>query len=312
MVFLFFRSLIKYQRKTINSYLFVLKIVGTEVPLTTAAINDDPSKTTVKNDDTTKESSRKKLKRSKSELTHKRKSLKKTINSPKSSSTAIDNNGTAKYARRRFFSRKLRKQAALEDETDKNDSLEQGPTPILNETHQILSRKSLSFDEHIHPLPPPPNYEESTVPEITSLPTITWKSTNDSYSTKSISSFPPNSNLEDDDALYEDEQMNVPLLVTVFVIPLYLTLGAVLFNIWENWGFLNSFYFCFTTLTTIGFGDYVPGSSLTVSAAKEKLISASLYILLGLVLIAMCFNLMKEQLSQKFKRIANKWEILHS
>jgi hypothetical protein len=110
--------------------------------------------------------------------------------------------------------------------------------------------------------------------------------------------------------MYEEERMTVPLLVTVFVIPLYLTLGAILFNIWENWGFLNSFYFCFITLTTIGFGDFVPGSALTVSAAKEKLISAALYILLGLVLIAMCFNLMKEQLSQKVKQVAGKWGIL--
>ena len=237
--------------------------------------------------------------------------MKKTVNNPESSSSVIDDNDTTKYAHRGFFSQKLKKQEAPKDETNKNNSVGQEFTPILNETHQALSRKSQGFDERIHPLLSPPDYEKSTVPKITSLPTITLKSANNFYSTKPISSFPTGSNLENDEALYEDEQMTVPLVVTVFVIPLYLTLGAVLFNIWENWGFLNSFYFCFTTLTTIGFGDYVPGSSLTVSAAKEKLISASLYILLGLVLIAMCFNLMKEQLSQKFKRIANKWEILH-
>ena len=138
---------------------------------------------------------------------------------------------------------------------------------------------------------------------------MTWKPDKDLYSTKTTFAFPTNNDFEDDDEFYEDEQMSVPLLVTVFVIPLYLTLGAILFNIWENWGFLNSFYFCFITLTTIGFGDFVPGSSLTVSAAKEKLISAALYILLGLVLIAMCFNLMKEQISQKFKQVAGKWGI---
>jgi hypothetical protein len=158
-------------------------------------------------------------------------------------------------------------------------------------------------------LQPPPDYEESTAHDITPIPTVTWKPDNELYSTKTAFDFPANPDLDDDD-LFEDEQMSVPLLVTVFVIPLYLTLGAILFNIWENWGFLNSFYFCFITLTTIGFGDFVPGSSLTVTAAKEKLISAALYILLGLVLIAMCFNLMKEQLSQKVKQVAGKWGIL--
>lgn len=152
-------------------------------------------------------------------------------------------------------------------------------------------------------LPPPPNYEQSTVRDITPLPpTVTWKGEHQFY--------PPvdlvNGNLEDDDFDDEDEEMSVPLFVTVFVIPLYLTLGAILFTIWEKWSFLNSFYFCFITITTIGFGDFVPGASLKVEAEKGKLISAAVYILFGLVLIAMCVNLMKEQLSQKVKRVANK------
>jgi uncharacterized membrane protein YkgB len=181
---------------------------------------------------------------------------------------------------------------------------------IFNKSTRKLPRKSQSFDESLRPLSPPPDYEESTTHEITSSPTVTWKLDHELSSTKTTFDFPINPDLEDDDDLYEDEQRTVPLLVTVFVIPLYLTLGAILFNIWEKWGFLNSFYFCFITLTTIGFGDFVPGSSLTVSAAKEKLISAALYILLGLVLIAMCFNLMKEQLSQKVKQVAGKWGIM--
>jgi len=208
-----------------------------------------------------------------------------------------------------IFSRKLKKQSAFEDGTNKTHTLEQESSEIPNKNIRKLPRKSQSFNEDIRPLNPPPDYEESTTHELTTPPTVTWKPDNELYSTKTTLDFPTNHDLEDDDDLYEDEQMSVPLLVTVFVIPLYLTLGAILFNIWENWGFLNSFYFCFITLTTIGFGDFVPGSSLTVSAAKEKLISAALYILLGLVLIAMCFNLMKEQLSQKVKQVAGKWGI---
>ncbi|CAF4165338.1 unnamed protein product, partial [Rotaria sp. Silwood2] len=283
-----------------------------EAPSTTTTTKDDTNKRIVEPDNTTKKSSKRKLKRSKSESTHNRKSRIKTNNNPDSSPTINNNETTTKSTRRRFFLRKIKKKTSQINEINNNDSLEQEPNEIINETTRKLSRKSQSFDEHLRSLPPPPNYEESTIHDITSLPMVTWKPDNELYSAKTTLDFPTSTDVEtdDDDELYEDEQMSVPLLVTVFVIPLYLTLGAILFNIWEHWGFLNSFYFCFTTLTTIGFGDYVPGASITVFAAKEKLISASLYILLGLVLIAMCFNLMKEQLSQKVKQIASKWGIL--
>ena len=194
----------------------------------------------------------------------------------------------------------------------KSHSLDQPSSEPLDESSRQIAQKSPSFNNRLRLLSPPPNYEESTNHEINPLPmtttSLTWRS-------EQSSSYPPkldvdmiNVDTDDENEFYEDAgPKSVPLLVTVFVIPLYLTLGAILFNIWEEWGFLNSFYFCFITLTTIGFGDFVPGSSLTVSAAKEKLISAALYILLGLVLIAMCFNLMKEQLTQKFKQVAGKW-----
>ena len=223
--------------------------------------------------------------------------------------SAEDQQSLTKKTRRRFFSRrqnKLKKQTAMDESTVS--------APLQEETNQhteTLQRKSQSFHERSQrSLPPPPDYEQSTTKEIGPVTnTVTWKTDDQLYSVKPTFDLTgPEIDIdeEEDDEDDEDEEMSVPLLVTVFVIPLYLTLGAILFNIWENWGFLNSFYFCFITLTTIGFGDFVPGSALNAKAEKEKLISAALYILLGLVLIAMCVNLMKEQLSQKVKRVASK------
>ncbi len=216
-------------------------------------------------------------------------------------------NEPVKPARRRFFGRKsgkLKTATPAENETNEKSL----STEEIRPAKDRLPRKSQSFNEHSpRALPPPPAYEHSTINEITPLPTpasttVKFKGEHEFYPTIDLT----NMGFDDEDDYDEDEEMSVPLLVTVFVIPLYLTLGAILFGIWEKWSFLDSFYFCFITLTTIGFGDFVPGAALKVAAEKEKLISAAAYILFGLVLIAMCVNLMKEQLSQKVKRVANK------
>ncbi|CAF0903741.1 unnamed protein product [Didymodactylos carnosus] len=223
---------------------------------------------------------------------------------------------TAQSFRKRLFSRK-RSKKQTNDATRLHRQSSAVEFRQVNEIDGKLNRdlrKNKSFIEKRSP----PSYDESNklskldenAIQTQTIPArLTWSQNLQQHQSTLPSQLVYLDDDDDDDDEY-DEEMSVPLLVTVFVIPLYLTLGAILFNIWEKeWGFLNSFYFCFITLTTIGFGDYVPGSSLTV-AAKEKLISAALYILLGLVLIAMCFNLMKEQLNQKVKRIAGKLGIL--
>lgn len=79
-----------------------------------------------------------------------------------------------------------------------------------------------------------------------------------------------------------------------------------MFSTWEkDWDYLIAAYFCFITLTTIGFGDYVFGSGTQVNS-NPKLITSSLYLFMGLAIIAMCFSLMQEEVKGRFMRIGLK------
>ena len=42
-----------------------------------------------------------------------------------------------------------------------------------------------------------------------------------------------------------------------------LLLGAVFYQVVEGWGWVNSFYFCAVTLSTIGYGDLHPTTDLS-------------------------------------------------
>jgi len=58
-------------------------------------------------------------------------------------------------------------------------------------------------------------------------------------------------------------EVHVPISLSLFLLITYVTGGGMLFSIWESeWGLLEGSYFCFISLSTIGFGDLVPGSSV--------------------------------------------------
>ena len=113
-------------------------------------------------------------------------------------------------------------------------------------------------------------------------------------------------------ALYTEDnlQVQVPLYVSLILICGYIALGALIFGLWEGWGFLIASYFCFITLSTIGFGDFVPGTTLDASAPQEKLVVCSLYLVCGLALLAMCFDLMQEEARNTFRRWGRRLGLL--
>lgn len=71
-----------------------------------------------------------------------------------------------------------------------------------------------------------------------------------------------------------------------------LCLGAAAFSHSEGWSFLHAFYYCFITLTTIGFGDYVALQRDDALQRDPRYVSfCFVYILTGLTVIGAFLNL---------------------
>ena len=108
---------------------------------------------------------------------------------------------------------------------------------------------------------------------------------------------------DDDDE--DDEPIVVPSTASLYVLLAYILVGTIMFSLWEEWDYLDAVYFCVTSLCKIGLGDFVPGTGREVSAESNqtRLMINFIYLLLGLGLVAMCYNLLKEEVLAKLKRL---------
>lgn len=100
--------------------------------------------------------------------------------------------------------------------------------------------------------------------------------------------------------------ITVPVSMCLLVMAAYIAGGALFFARLERWDFLTSCYFCFISLSTIGFGDYVPGDSIRSDSGGVEVgfVLTSMYLMLGMAIIAMCFNLIQEEVVQKVRTCA--------
>lgn len=71
-----------------------------------------------------------------------------------------------------------------------------------------------------------------------------------------------------------------------------LCIGAAAFSHFEDWTFFNAYYYCFITLTTIGFGDFVALQNKDALQKRSSYVAFSfMYILIGLTVIGAFLNL---------------------
>lgn len=91
-----------------------------------------------------------------------------------------------------------------------------------------------------------------------------------------------------------------PILLCLSMMIIYILVGALALVRLEEWEFIDSIYFCFMSLSTIGFGDMLP------SIRKESTTTiwfCSIYIMCGISLTAMCFNVLHAEIAHRIRHV---------
>ncbi|XP_055639953.1 TWiK family of potassium channels protein 7 [Toxorhynchites rutilus septentrionalis] len=103
--------------------------------------------------------------------------------------------------------------------------------------------------------------------------------------------------------------MLAPILLCLTMMAMYIAFGAFVLYKLEDWPIIDGIYFCFMSLSTIGFGDMVPG------LRKESAITiwfCSIYIMSGMALTAMCFNVLHEEIVHRLELVVEAHEKLNN
>ncbi|KRX75518.1 TWiK family of potassium channels protein 7 [Trichinella sp. T6] len=85
-----------------------------------------------------------------------------------------------------------------------------------------------------------------------------------------------------EDIVVDDTGISAFFVLSIFVF--YNAAGALLFTSMERWSFMDSLYFCFISISTVGFGDFVPKND-------PWYIILYCYTALGIAITTMCIDL---------------------
>ena len=105
-----------------------------------------------------------------------------------------------------------------------------------------------------------------------------------------------------DEVLNEESYMpgseiSIPIILCVLAIVLYLIMGSAIFHVWEEWDIPSAAYFCFITLSTVGFGDMVPTRSFLGYEeslyGKFQMFVCVTYCAMGLAVLATAMSLIQ-------------------
>lgn len=96
-----------------------------------------------------------------------------------------------------------------------------------------------------------------------------------------------------------------PILLCIAMMMCYIAFGALALYQLENFPLLDGVFFCFMSLSTIGFGEL--GQLLRRDSASDVTIwFCSAYIMSGMALTAMCFDVLHSEIVHRIKSVVTE------
>lgn len=84
------------------------------------------------------------------------------------------------------------------------------------------------------------------------------------------------------------------ILCALSVLVSFLIIPAFIYSNIESWSYLNAFYYCFISLSTVGLGDYVPGDDIQQKHRHFYKICSTLYLIVGVMAMVWLLQIFSE------------------
>lgn len=92
--------------------------------------------------------------------------------------------------------------------------------------------------------------------------------------------------------VFHIQLLHLLIMVMFVLVFIYLIPAAIYAALEPTWNYLDSFYYCFVSLTTIGLGDYIPGDNPDQVLRPLYKVATTCYLVLGLWAMMLLMSIM--------------------